>query len=61
MLNEVKAMAANYGIEESTSVKYIARKCTNFRTVRSMIQNAVRAAEGEEISLDVLESINIQE
>lgn len=61
MLNEVKAMAANYGIEDSTSVKYIARKCTNFRTVRSMIQNAVRAAEGEEISLDVLESINIQE
>lgn len=58
--SEIKAIASNYGITDFDCIRFLVRKAKNFRTLRAIIMNAIRAAEGDEITLSILEAINIQ-
>lgn len=57
--SEVKGLCDMYGIQDKDAVRYITRVSGNFRILRSLITNARRAAGGEHITLDLLESIKI--
>lgn len=55
---EAKSIAKNRGISDLNGLNYIARICTNLGTLKELLTNAERLANGNEITFDTLRLVN---
>ncbi|WP_338813719.1 AAA family ATPase [Bernardetia sp. Wsw4-3y2] len=55
---EAKIIAKGRGISEPNAINYIIRVCQNLGTLKELLTNAERLANGNEVTFDVLKLVN---
>jgi len=56
---EIKFIASQYGIDGKQELHFVKSNVTCFGTLKNLVLNALRAAKGEKITLEILQSLNI--
>jgi DNA transposition AAA+ family ATPase len=56
---EVKYIANQYGIDGKQELHFVKNNVTCFGTLKNLVLNAIRAAKGEKITLEILQSLNL--
>lgn len=56
---DIAAVSANNGVQLKESIKYLQNARTNYRDLESVIDNAKRLANGETVTREILERVNL--
>lgn len=56
---EVGFFCRKYGIEDSKTINYIHKSVNNFGTLRNLLENAQRKADGEPITIDIIRTLDM--